>query len=39
VLTKRKEQERSMVEFDYKELVKATGSFSPSRLLGKGSHG
>ncbi|KAB5574441.1 hypothetical protein DKX38_001635 [Salix brachista] len=28
-----------MVEFDYKELVKATGSFSPSRLLGKGSHG
>ncbi|KAF9690283.1 hypothetical protein SADUNF_Sadunf01G0179400 [Salix dunnii] len=28
-----------MVEFDYKELVRATGSFSPSRLLGKGSHG
>ena len=39
LLTKRKEQERSMVEFDYEELVKATGSFSPSRLLGKGSHG
>ncbi|XWS40377.1 hypothetical protein CRYUN_Cryun18bG0136000 [Craigia yunnanensis] len=28
-----------MVEFDYKELVKATKSFSPSRLIGKGSHG
>ncbi|KAG6781939.1 hypothetical protein POTOM_011325 [Populus tomentosa] len=25
--------------FDYQQLVKATGSFSPSRLLGKGSHG
>ncbi|XVE67439.1 hypothetical protein DITRI_Ditri08aG0161000 [Diplodiscus trichospermus] len=28
-----------MVEFDYEELVKATQSFSPSRLIGKGSHG
>ncbi|XWS67499.1 hypothetical protein CRYUN_Cryun04dG0011700 [Craigia yunnanensis] len=28
-----------MVEFDYEELVKATQSFCPSRLIGKGSHG
>ncbi|XWS55287.1 hypothetical protein CRYUN_Cryun10bG0162400 [Craigia yunnanensis] len=28
-----------MVEFDYEELVKATQSFSPSRMIGKGSHG
>ncbi|XVE94131.1 hypothetical protein REPUB_Repub01dG0254900 [Reevesia pubescens] len=28
-----------MEEFDYEELVKATQSFSPSRLIGKGSHG
>ncbi|XVF00608.1 hypothetical protein REPUB_Repub04eG0015200 [Reevesia pubescens] len=28
-----------MVEFDYEELVKATQSFSPTRLIGKGSHG
>lgn len=26
-------------EFDYEELVKATESFSQSRLIGKGSHG
>ncbi|XP_022726739.1 serine/threonine-protein kinase-like protein At5g23170 [Durio zibethinus] len=31
--------EKEMVEFDYEELVKATQSFSPSRLIGKGSHG
>ncbi|XP_030539320.1 serine/threonine-protein kinase-like protein At5g23170 [Rhodamnia argentea] len=28
-----------MEEFEYEELVKATESFSPSRLIGKGSHG
>lgn len=28
-----------MVEFDYEVLVKATQSFSASRLMGKGSHG
>ncbi|XP_068324179.1 serine/threonine-protein kinase-like protein At5g23170 [Pyrus communis] len=28
-----------MVNFDYDELVNATGSFSPTRLVGKGSHG
>ncbi|EXB29022.1 Serine/threonine-protein kinase-like protein [Morus notabilis] len=28
-----------MIEFDYDELVKATESFSPSTLIGKGSHG
>lgn len=28
-----------MVEFEYEELVEATESFSPSRLIGKGSHG
>ncbi|XP_022762219.1 serine/threonine-protein kinase-like protein At5g23170 [Durio zibethinus] len=28
-----------MVEFDYEQLVIATQSFSPSRLIGKGSHG
>ncbi|XP_068312293.1 serine/threonine-protein kinase-like protein At5g23170 [Pyrus communis] len=28
-----------MVGFDYDELVNATGSFSPTRLVGKGSHG
>ncbi|OMO92240.1 hypothetical protein COLO4_17760 [Corchorus olitorius] len=28
-----------MAEFDYEELVKATQSFSPSKLIGKGSHG
>ncbi|EEF33382.1 Protein kinase APK1B, chloroplast precursor, putative [Ricinus communis] len=28
-----------MAEFDYQELVKATESFSPSSLVGKGSHG
>lgn len=28
-----------MIQFDYDELVKATESFSPSTLLGKGSHG
>ncbi|KAJ4833065.1 hypothetical protein Tsubulata_001039 [Turnera subulata] len=28
-----------MIQFDQEELVKATERFSPSRLLGKGSHG
>ncbi|PON48794.1 Serine/threonine protein kinase [Parasponia andersonii] len=28
-----------VAEFDYEELLKATGNFSPSRLIGKGSHG
>ncbi|KAE8727239.1 Zinc finger family protein isoform 1 [Hibiscus syriacus] len=28
-----------MVEFGYEQLVEATQSFSPSRLIGKGSHG
>ncbi|KAF2293881.1 hypothetical protein GH714_005387 [Hevea brasiliensis] len=28
-----------MAEFDYQDLVKATEGFSPSRLIGKGSHG
>ncbi|XP_010530555.1 PREDICTED: serine/threonine-protein kinase-like protein At5g23170 isoform X2 [Tarenaya hassleriana] len=28
-----------MKEFDYHELVKATDGFSPTRLIGKGSHG
>ncbi|XP_010454598.1 PREDICTED: serine/threonine-protein kinase-like protein At5g23170 [Camelina sativa] len=28
-----------MKEFDYKELVTATDQFSPSQLIGKGSHG
>lgn len=28
-----------MKEFDYKKLVTATDGFSPSRLIGKGSHG
>ncbi|XP_007041331.2 PREDICTED: serine/threonine-protein kinase-like protein At5g23170 [Theobroma cacao] len=28
-----------IVEFDYEEVVKATRGFSPSRLIGKGSHG
>ncbi|KAF3452619.1 hypothetical protein FNV43_RR03052 [Rhamnella rubrinervis] len=28
-----------MEEFEYEELVEATQSFSPSRLIGKGSHG
>ncbi|MBA0551162.1 hypothetical protein Gohar_017661 [Gossypium harknessii] len=28
-----------MVEFGYEQLVKATQSFCPSRLIGKGSHG
>ncbi|XP_010522990.1 PREDICTED: serine/threonine-protein kinase-like protein At5g23170 [Tarenaya hassleriana] len=27
------------MEFDYEELVKATDGFSPSRFIGKGSHG
>ncbi|GKV24379.1 hypothetical protein SLEP1_g33997 [Rubroshorea leprosula] len=30
---------KEIVEFDYQELVKATEGFSPSRLIGKGSHG
>lgn len=28
-----------MVDFDYDQLVKATESFSPTKLIGKGSHG
>ncbi|KAM1392535.1 hypothetical protein ACFX2I_020100 [Malus domestica] len=28
-----------MVNFDYDELVNATGRFSPTRMVGKGSHG
>nr|XP_008368202.3 serine/threonine-protein kinase-like protein At5g23170 [Malus domestica] len=28
-----------MVNFDYDELVNTTGSFSPTRMVGKGSHG
>ncbi|PPR87371.1 hypothetical protein GOBAR_AA33325 [Gossypium barbadense] len=27
------------MEFGYEQLVKATQSFCPSRLIGKGSHG
>ncbi|PON83916.1 GPCR kinase [Trema orientale] len=28
-----------VAEFEYEELLKATDNFSPSRLIGKGSHG